>query len=74
MLGPMKNEGKVLRSVNTITSGMPFSQMQTISSHVGIQTMISTTQVPETAPFSAESRRVFEEYLAFQDNKRRVSP
>ena len=36
--------------------------------------MISTTQVLETAPFSAELRRVFEEYLVSQDNKRRVRP
>lgn len=36
--------------------------------------MITTTQVPETSPFSAESRHVFEEYLASQDNKRRVRP
>ena len=35
--------------------------------------MISTTQVPETAPFSAELRHAFEEYLASQDNKHRVS-
>ena len=34
--------------------------------------MRSTIQVPETAPFSAESRRVFDRYLASQDNKRRV--
>ena len=36
--------------------------------------MISIIQVPGTAPFSVESRRVFEENLVSQDNKCRVWP
>ena len=36
--------------------------------------MISIIQAPGTAPFSAESRCVFEEYLVSQDDKRRVRP
>ena len=36
--------------------------------------MISIIQVLGTAPFSVESRRVFEEYLVSQDNKRHVRP
>ena len=36
--------------------------------------MATTTRVPETSPFSPELRCAFDEYLATQDNKRRVRP
>ena len=36
--------------------------------------MSSSAQGPEASPFSAESRRAFDEYLATQDNQRHVRP